>query len=363
MPIRPILLLTFSVCFCLIPELVSQESRYMSDTIFLRGYLEFREDHTIQKHIEPSWVSGYGTIYFGEDKKLKRYVLNYYRQDSMLYVNATYDDIGDLKHIWFKIEEKDKPLIQGSITKEETQRNPILLNYQIHSKDSLQSGIVRKREKNFPKRILHWNFSDYITVENLLKLWKGETIKPLPFPDKVKFRRTKEGDITYITANGVGVREEPNTQSKVREAWSTGYRFKIEEVMPMDSISPWGLHPWYKVRWERPMPTEYGYIFGAFADEVEEIVPSRKIKSASFKTEKMFTDNAKPGTMVQYHVKTSGIPDGDSIRYRLRNSDGEVLKDYTIEVKNNIAETPFFEVLKEWDGKLLRSTTSEVFDE
>lgn len=363
MNIRLILLITVLGCFCPISKLISQENRCPSDTVFSRGYLEFRQEHTIQGHEQPSWVSGYGTVYFGVDKKLKRYILNYYHQDSMQYVNAAYDDEGDLKHIWFKIEEKDKPLIQGSVTRDQTKPNPVFFNYEIQSEDSLQSGIVKQQAKVLPRRILHWKFSDYITVDNLLKLWRGETIKPLPFPYKVKFRRVKEGDVTYITANGVGVREEPNVNSRVREAWSTGYRFRIEEVMQIDSIAPWGCHPWYKVRWERNADTEYGYIFGAFVDEVEEIVPSRIIKLTSFKNPKMFTDNARPGTLVKYHVETSGIPDGDSLRYRLKNSDGEVLKEYIITVKDNIAETPYFEVLEEWNGKLLRSTTREVFDE
>ena len=337
--------------------LSSQEDKTTTDSVFIRLYLDFYADGKIyRQHEKPNRSVGQGTVYYDQQNNLRRYELDLHFQDSTHYVDAYYNNKGDLTTIYFNINEKGKPRLLGSISKDESRKKPILLNYEIKSTDSLQSGLVIKAQTSYPKRILHWDFQKYVHVNNL---WDGSGLKPMDFSQRVKFRQVRVKEWVHITANGVSIREAPNTTSRVREAWSTGHRFYVEEVMQTDSIAPWGTYPWYKVRWEGNQSQEYGYVFGAFVTQVDEEVPSRMIRSTSFRTDKgAFVNNARPGATVQYYVKTINIPDGDSIRFRMSTKEEEL--DYIIKVENNVATTPFFEVKEKWLGSVLRPHTTEV---
>lgn len=84
------------------------------------------------------------------------------------------------------------------------------------------------------------------------------------------------GDVTCINANGVRLRNRPSADSRILQYSYVLDSVEILERGKAENISPWGKHPWFKVRLMTEGDPVTGWVFGVFIDNPYDIQDLRK---------------------------------------------------------------------------------------
>lgn len=282
-----IALMALSIIFCdslyaqeppddlLMTQCINEVDR-INNLVLSKGYLIYRDD---VHHIEPAISTEYedygwtpACVYYDSVGRIRKYVdVNEMADGGGGHVNIMYFDEAGLLCYNLYSDVDQGQMLHGKMHV----RNLTILQFE-GSAYSMDYNNAEWRDflyldKSLPLKINEYEFA-IGNVDDLKKWLKIENVSIPHGCSKVKFTAPRSGDTAVVSGDGVLVREEPSTTSKIVAKNSIGGFVSVLCVMHAETLGKFGTYNWYKVQQDWYEGKQTGYIFGAFLEPVEQVI-------------------------------------------------------------------------------------------